>query len=132
MTTKQERQRMSEQVRPIRDLAAARKALGFFKIMAITAGCALFVLVVIIAINGGFGKGGLSAVWSPIHGLIYFVFVISIANLGFKVGWSLPRMILTMLSGFVPVVPFIVERKVAREVEAQLAAADAQEAMPRA
>ena len=132
MTTKQERQRMSEQVRPVRDLAAARKALGFFKIMAITAGCALFVLVVIIAINGGFGKGGLSAVWSPIHGLIYFVFVISIANLGFKVGWSLPRMILTMLSGFVPVVPFIVERKVAREVEAQLAAADAQEAMPRA
>ena len=137
MTTKQddvlqERQRMSEQVRPVRDVSAARKALGFFKVMAITAGCALFVLVVIIAINGGFGKGGPSAVWSPIHGVIYFVFVLSIANLGFKVCWSLPRMILTMLSGFVPVVPFIVERKVAREVEAQLAAADAQEAMPRA
>jgi hypothetical protein len=29
-------------------------------------------------------------------------------------------MILTMLSGFVPVLPFIVERKVAREVERQL------------
>ena len=112
---------MSEQVRPVRDLAAARKALAFFKVMAIAAGCALFVLVVIIAVNGGFGKGGASAVWSPIHGLIYFVFVLSIANLGFKVGWSLPRMILTMLSGFVPVLPFIVERKVAREVEAQLA-----------
>jgi len=112
---------MSEQVRPVRDVAAARKALGFFKVMAITAGAALFVLVVIIAINGGFGKGGPSTVWSPIHGVIYFGFVVSIANLGFKVGWSLPRMILTMLSGFVPVVPFIVERKVAREVEAQLA-----------
>ena len=112
---------MSEQVRPVRDVAAARKALGFFKVMAITAGCALFVLVVIIVINGGFGKGGASTVWAPIHGVIYFVFVVSIANLGFKVGWSLPRMVLTMLSGFVPVVPFIVERKVAREVEAQLA-----------
>jgi integral membrane protein len=115
---------MSEQVRqvrPVRDVAAARKALGFFKVMAITAGCALFVLVVIIVINGGFGRGGPSAVWSPIHGAIYFVFVLSIANLGFKVGWSLPRMILTMLSGFVPVLPFIVERKVSREVEAQLA-----------
>jgi integral membrane protein len=112
---------MSEQVRPVRDVAAARKALMFFKAMAITAGCALFVLIVIIAINGGFGKGGASAVWSPIHGVIFFVFVVSIANLGFKVGWSLPRMILTMLSGFVPLVPFIVERKVAREVEAQLA-----------
>jgi len=112
---------MSEQVRPTLDEAAARKALGYFKVMAITAGCALFVLVVIILINGGFGKGGASAVWSPIHGAIYFVFVLSIANLGFKVGWSLPRMILTMLSGFVPLLPFWVERKVTREVEAQLA-----------
>jgi integral membrane protein len=111
---------MSEQVRPIRDVSAARKALGFFKVMAIAAGCALFVLVVIIVINGGFGRGGASVVWSPIHGFIYFVFVVSIANLGFRVGWSLPRMVLTMMCGFVPVLPFIVERKVAREVEAQL------------
>jgi integral membrane protein len=119
-SVKQERQPMSEQVRAVRDLTAARRALGFFKVMAITAGCALFVLVAIIVINGGFGRGGASAVWSPIHGVIYFVFVVSIANLGFKVGWSLPRMILTMMSGFVPLLPFIVERKVAREVEAQL------------
>jgi len=118
---------MSEQVRPVRqnrpvrDVVAARKALAFFKVMAITAGCALFVLVVIIVINGGIGKGGASAVWSPIHGVIYFMFVLSIANLGFKVGWSLPRMIRLMLCGFVPLLPFFVEPKVAREVEAQLA-----------
>jgi len=116
-----EQVRPEERLRPIRDVEAARKALGFFKIMAITAGCALFVLVVIIVINGGFGKGGASTVWAPIHGFIYFVFVLSIANLGFKVGWSLPRMIRIMLSGFVPLLPFFVERKVAREVEAQLA-----------
>ena len=122
---------MSEQVRPVRDVVAAHKALGFFKVMAILAGCALFVLVVIIVINGGLGKGGPSAVWSPIHGLVYFVYVLSIANLGFKVGWSLPRMILTMLSGFVPVLPFVVERKVSSEVEAQLAAQDAPVPLPR-
>ena len=84
---------MSE--RPIRDAEGARKALAFFRVMAFAAGTALFILVVIIIINGGFGRGGLSAAWSPIHGLIYFVYVISIANLGFKVGWSLPRMVLT-------------------------------------
>jgi integral membrane protein len=110
---------MSEQVRPIRDVAAARKALAFFKVMAI------------IVINGGFGKGGPSAVWSPIHGAIFFVFVLSIANLGFKVGWSLPRMITIMLCGFVPVLPFIVEIRVSREVEGRLATADAQAAQPR-
>ena len=116
---------MSEQVRPVRDVAAARKALGYFKVMAIMAGCALFVFVVIIVINGGFGKGGASRVWGPIHGTIYFVFVLSIANLGFKVGWTLPRMILIMLSGFVPLLPFVVERRVARQVEAQLAGSPA-------
>jgi len=118
---------MSEQVRPVspvrpvRDEAAARKALGYFKVMAIVAGCALVVFVVIIVINGGFGKGGASTVWAPIHGFLYFAFVVSVANLGFRVGWSLPRMILIMLSGFVPGLPFFVERKVAAEVEAQLA-----------
>lgn len=115
---------MSEQVRPIRDVAAARKALGLFKMMAITAGCALFVLIGIIVINGGFGKGGASVVWSPIHGAIYFGYVVSIANLGFTVGWSLPRMVLIMMSGFVPVLPFIVERRVAREVEGRLVASE--------
>ncbi len=119
---------MSEQVRPIRDLAAARKALGFFKVMAIMAGCALIVLVVIIVINGGFGKDGPSAIWSPIHGTIYFIFVLSIANLGFKVGWTLPRMVKIMLSGFVPVLPFFIERTVSREVEAQLAGQSSQDA----
>jgi integral membrane protein len=122
---------MSEQVRPIRDVAAARKALGLFKIMAITAGCALFVLIAIIIINGGFGKGGASAVWSPIHGVIYFGYVLSIANLGFKVGWTLPRMVLIMMSGFVPVLPFIVERRVSREVEARLVAAEVRVTLPR-
>jgi len=122
---------MSEQVRPIRDVAAARKALGFFKVMAITAGCALFVLIAIIVNNGGFGKGGASAVWSPIHGVIFFVFVLSIANLGFKVGWTLPRMILIMLSGFVPILPFVVERIVAREVAAAIAGQDAPVPLPR-
>ena len=122
---------MSEQVRPIRDVAAARKALGLFKVMAIMAGCALFVLIAIIVINGGFGKGGASTVWSPIHGAIYFGFVVSIANLGFKVGWSLPRMVLIMMSGFVPLLPFIVEQKVAHQVESELASQDAPVALPR-
>ena len=108
---KRERQRMSEQVRPVRDVAAARKALLFFKVMAITAGCALFVLIVIIVIAGGlFKHGTASMIWSPIHGFIYFVFVLSIANLGFKVGWSLPRMIKPISSALFPLRPSFVRR----------------------
>ena len=43
------------------------------------------------------------------------------ALLGFKVGWSLPKMVGVMLAGCVPFLSFWVERKVAREVEAQMA-----------
>ena len=43
-------------------------------------------------------------------------------------------MILTMMSGFVPIVPFVVERRVVREVEGRLAAQttqDTQVTLPR-
>lgn len=110
-------------VSDIKDPESTTKALRFFKVMAILSGLALFVLIGIILVNGGFGKGGASAVWSPIHGMIYFVYVVSIANLGFKVGWSLPKMVGIMLTGFVPLLPFWAERKFASETEARLSAA---------
>jgi integral membrane protein len=110
-------------VTDIKNPESTAKALRFFKIMAILSGLALFVLIAIIVLNGGFGKGGASAIWSPIHGMIYFVYVISIANLGFKVGWSLLKMIGIMLTGFVPLLPFWAERRFAAEVEGQLAPA---------
>ena len=105
----------------IKDPPSTAKALRFFKVMAVLSGLALFVLIGIIVVNGGFGRGGASAVWSPIHGLIYFVYVVSIANLGFKVGWSLPKMVGIMLTGFVPLLPFWAERRFAGEVEGRLA-----------
>jgi integral membrane protein len=110
-------------VTDIKDPAGTTKALTFFKTMAIMSGLALFVLIAIVILNGGFGMGGASAVWSPIHGMIYFVYVISIANLGFKVGWSLPKMVGIMLTGFVPLLPFWAERRFVAEVEGRLAPA---------
>lgn len=111
---------MMHSVTDIKDPTSTQKALTLFKVMAILSGLALFVLITIIVLNGGFGKGGASAVWSPIHGMIYFVYVISIANLGFKVGWSLPKMIGIMMTGFVPLLPFWAERRFVAEVEARL------------
>ena len=45
------------------------------------------------------------------------------ALLGFKVGWSLTKMVLVMLAGCVPFLSFWVERKIAGEVEVGLAGA---------
>jgi integral membrane protein len=50
-------------------------------------------------------------------------YLVATAMLGFKVGWSLSKMVLVMLAGCVPLLSFWVERRVAREVESGLAAA---------
>ena len=112
---------MSEQVMDAAKAESIRKALGFFKIMAFIAGVALFILIVVVVIHYGFDNPRPSETWSPIHGLIYMVYVVSVAMLGFRAGWPLSRMVKIMLAGFVPGLPFYVERKVAAEVTAQLA-----------
>jgi len=103
------------------DEAAVRRALGFFKVMATIAGIALFVLVVVVVIHYGFHNARPSETWSPIHGVIFMVYVYSVANLGFRARWGLGRMVRIMLAGVVPLLPFFVERSVAAEVERRLA-----------
>jgi integral membrane protein len=108
-------------VTEIKDPASAAKALTFYKVMAAIAGTAVLILVVVMVIRYGFGNEGPSKTWSPIHGWLYMVYAASVINLGFKAGWSLGRMVLTMLAGALPVVPWLIERRVADEVGAQLA-----------
>lgn len=90
-------------------------ALMLFRITAIVAGIGLFVLIAEMILHYGFGNDVL-AWWSPVHGVIFFAFVVATANLGFKVGWSLGRMVLTMLLACLPLVAFVEERRVVAEV----------------
>jgi integral membrane protein len=122
---------MSEQVSPVRDVAAARKALGFFKVMAILVGIGLLVLCLGIVLKYGYDKPRLSEFWDQKHGLLYMIYVLATANLGFKMRWSLGHMVAVMLAGVVPLLSFLAERKVAREVEGELAMPDARVALPR-
>lgn len=121
---------MSEQVRPVRDVAAARKALGFFKIMAVLVGIGLLVLCLGVVLKFGYDKPGLSQFWDQKHGLLYMIYVFATANLGLKMRWSVGRMVAVMLAGVVPFLSFWAERQVAREVEGQLAALDTPVALP--
>jgi integral membrane protein len=108
------------------DVDGARTRLTFFKVMAFVVGIGLLILVVEIVLSYGFGlKGEQNPLswWPQPHGFIYMVYLVATALLGFKVGWSLPRMVLVMLAGCVPFLSFWVERRVAREVEGKLAAA---------
>ena len=106
------------------DVETVRRRLTFFKVMAFVVGVGLLVLVVEMVLAYGFGMKGEDnplAWWPQPHGFIYMVYLVATALLGFKVGWSLTRMVLVMLAGCVPFLSFWVERKVAREVEAELA-----------
>ncbi len=108
------------------DVDAVRPRLTFFKVMAFVVGVGLLVLVVEIVLSYGFDlKGDANPLswWPQPHGFIYMGYLVATALLGFKVGWSLPRMVLVMLAGCVPFLSFWVERRVARDVEAGLAAA---------
>jgi len=101
-----------------------RSALRIYRVLAIVAGLALFVLLAAMFVKYVAPKNPtFSSVWSPIHGLIYLAYAASIANLGFKRGWGLGRIVLNMLTGFVPILPFIAERRVTADTEAVLSRA---------
>ena len=109
----------------IQDAEGVRPRLTFFKVMAFIVGVGLLVLVTEMVLSYGFGmKGDENPLswWPQPHGFIYMAYLVATALLGFKVGWTLPKMVLVMLAGCVPFLSFWVERRVAREVEAGLAA----------
>lgn len=109
-------------VKDIKDVGAAEKALKIFEVMAFVVGVGLLVLVVEMVLRYGFDNHALDW-WPQPHGFIYMAYLAATANLGFKLGWGLGRMVLVMLAGVVPFLSFWAERKVAAEVEGQLAAA---------
>ena len=106
----------------IKDLKAADKALKFFKVMAFVVGVGLLVLVLEMVLRYGFDNHALDW-WPQPHGFIYMLYLAATANLGFKMGWGLGKMVLVMLAGVVPFLSFWAERKVAGETEARLLAA---------
>ncbi len=108
------------------DLESVHRRLTFFKVMAFVVGVGLLILVVEVILSYGFGmKGDQNPLswWPQPHGFVYMVYLVATALLGFKIGWPLTKMVLVMLAGCVPFLSFWVERRVAREVEADLATA---------
>jgi integral membrane protein len=108
------------------DVDAVQGRLRFFTVMAFVVGVGLLLLVVEMVLSYGFGMKGEDNPlywWPQPHGFVYMVYLLATALLGFKVGWSLTRMVLVMLAGCVPFLSFWVERKVVRQVEDGLAAA---------
>ena len=91
-------------------------ALKRFRVMAFVVGTALFVLLVAMVLKYGFDREQFSETWSPIHGFLFIVYLVTVSDLARRAGWSVLRTVGVMLAGTVPVLSFVVERRVTRSV----------------
>lgn len=94
-----------------------RDPLLRYRVMANVVGAVLLVLVfVAVPLRYAGGHPALSKTVSPIHGALYMVLVVCVILLGRARRWPLRRVVLVALGGTVPVLSFLVERRVtARE-----------------
>ena len=89
-------------------------ALLRYRVMANVVGVVLMVLVfVAVPLRYLGGHPTLSKTVSPIHGALYIVLVVCVVLLGRERRWPVSRIVLVALGGTVPVVSFLVERRVA-------------------
>lgn len=90
-------------------------ALQRYRVMAVVVSIALFVLLGGMVLRYGFGEEGFSKAYSPVHGALYMVYLVTVVDLGRRARWSLVRTVGVMLAGAVPVVSYLVERRVVHE-----------------
>lgn len=89
-------------------------ALSRFRVMSVVVGLALFVLIVALVAKYGYDRERFAEVYSPIHGYLYIGYLATVLDLGRRVGWSVLRIVGVMLAGTVPLLSFVVERRVTR------------------
>lgn len=96
-----------------------RKALKAYRILAWATGiwlialCAEMVLKYIVKVDWP-----LLWIVAPIHGWIYFAYLLSAANLATKVRWPIGKTIGVLLAGTIPLLGIIVEHFQTKQVKA--------------
>ena len=97
-------------------------ALKRYRVMAVVVSVALFVLLFGMVLRYGFDYAHFSEVYSPIHGALYIVYLVTVVLLAQQARWSLLRTVGVMLAGAVPVLSYVVERRVVRDASGTAAA----------
>jgi integral membrane protein len=97
----------------------AARLIGY-RIAAYATGVMLLVLTASVVLHYGFGDQRLR--WSEVvHGFLYLGYVFATVLLGTSVRWRPGRMVLFALAGMIPVMSFVAERSVTREIRSQSA-----------
>lgn len=121
----------SESARAAREkiIAAGEGALKRYRVMAYVTGvmllllCVEMVLVYVVKISPD--TKSLIA-WIPFaHGWIYVLYLVTVVDLWSKMRWAFGRLVVMVLGGVVPVMSFVVEKRVHADADAKIAAARA-------
>lgn len=91
-------------------------ALARFRVMAVVVGIALFVLLMALVAKYGYQRERFAEIYSPIHGYLFIGYLVTVADLARRAGWSVLHTVGVMLAGTVPVLSFVVERRTTREL----------------
>ncbi|MBK1788661.1 DUF3817 domain-containing protein [Prauserella cavernicola] len=89
-----------------------------FRIAAFATGIGLLGLCVVMVVRYVFDNPDPSAIYSPIHGVIYMIYLVVAVDLALKARWSVKGTVGVLLAGCVPLLSFYVERKVTQRVTA--------------
>jgi integral membrane protein len=115
----------SVQDRPNRAPVTARRrpigpALVRYRVMAWITGVMLLLLVAEMVVKYGFLDGSAWAgdLIAIAHGWVYVVYLVTVFDLWSKLRWPFGRFVALVLAGVVPVLSFVVERRIVREVRA--------------
>lgn len=108
-------------------IRAAQGSLTRYRVMAYVTGVMLLVLVVEMAMKYLFKVDDdimRYVTWIPYaHGWIYVVYLVTVVDLWSKMRWTVSRLVVMVLGGVVPVMSFVVEKRVHADAEARVAAA---------
>lgn len=98
-------------------------ALKRYRVMAYITGVSLIILVlVMMPLRYIGGNAQPSELFSPFHGAMYMLYVVTVFDLFMRMKWELVKMVWVMLAGCIPFVSFVVERQITAKAREALAA----------
>ncbi|MGO9964923.1 MAG: DUF3817 domain-containing protein [Acidimicrobiales bacterium] len=99
---------------------AQKTALQRYRVMAYLVGVGLLALVLVgVPLQYAAGRPAAVQIIGPIHGFLYIVYLVTVADLARRFGLGLRQVIALVAAGFVPFLAFIVERWMTRRVTAR-------------
>lgn len=111
-------------VAAVREPAKARAAVGRYRVMAWVTGVMLLVLCLEIVLKYAVQVGPDVLAWigwiPQFHGFVYIVYLVTVLDLWSKMRWGFGRLTVMVLGGVVPVMSFIVERRVHADADGLL------------